>query len=103
MLFLSAKNILKKEFSKLGAYILPGSFIHGIPGSDIHYAGTMPMKRSPILGETSHAGEIFGLNDVHVIDGASLPLLSEKSHTLTIMANADRIANVVVKNFKRDC
>ena len=32
-----------------------------------------------------------GLEGVHVVDGACLPSLTEKSHTLTIMANADRI------------
>jgi hypothetical protein len=34
---------------------------------------------------------------VHVIDGACLTAISEKSHTLTIMANADRIAKKLLQ------
>ena len=49
------------------------------------------MKNSPSISETSEVGEVAGLNGVHVVDGACLSVLSEKSHTLTIMANADRI------------
>jgi choline dehydrogenase-like flavoprotein len=67
----------------------------GKPGSDIHYAGTLPMRQSPGLGETDQYGEVQGLENVHVVDGASLSLLPEKSHTLTIMANADRIARTL--------
>jgi len=97
-----AKRSLAREYLKLGALMLPGSFKHGRPGGDIHYAATMPMKATPSFGETTSSGEIFGLSDVHVIDGASLSSLPEKSHTLTIMANADRIAKLLVINFNKD-
>ena len=46
-------------------------------------------------------GELHGLMGVHVVDGACLPSLTEKSHTLTIMANADRIARRIAKNIRR--
>ena len=83
--------VLRRSFIHLGAVVLPGSFQQGIPGSDIHYAGTLPMRSNPLPGETSPTGEINGLTGVHVVDGACLPSLTEKSHTLTIMANAHRI------------
>jgi choline dehydrogenase-like flavoprotein len=83
---------LRKIFWQLGAILLPGSFTAGLPGSDIHYAGTLPMRLQPTLGETDLFGEVLGLEGVHVVDAACIPVLSEKSHTLTIMANADRIA-----------
>jgi choline dehydrogenase-like flavoprotein len=35
------------------------------------------------------------LPGVHVVDGAVLPVLPAKAHTLTIMANADRIASAL--------
>lgn len=82
---------LRKAYWSLGAVLLPGSFTIGPPGGDIHYAGTLPMRESPSRGETSQRGEVEGLDGVFVVDGACLPTLSEKSHTLTIMANADRI------------
>ena len=83
---------LRQAFSKMGAYLLPKSFTAGLPGGDIHYAGSLPMKAQPQRGETSPDGELVGLDGVYVVDGACIPCLSEKSHTLTIMANADRIA-----------
>lgn len=90
-----AKSILAKSYRKIGGVLLPGSFTIGNPGGDIHYAGTMPMRLNPSLGETNGNGELKGLSGVHVVDGASLPILTEKPHTFTIMANADRIARNV--------
>lgn len=87
---------LRKVFWKLGALLLPNSFTVGQPGSDIHYAGSLPMRKNPSAGETNGFGELFGLDGVHIVDGASLSSLSEKSHTLTIMANADRIGRSLV-------
>jgi len=93
---------LRKAYWSLGAVLLPGSFTTGSPGGDIHYAGTLPMRRSPSLGETSKYGEVRGLKGVFVVDGACLPTLLEKSHTLTIMANADRVGRyLAVRNFNK--
>jgi choline dehydrogenase-like flavoprotein len=50
------------------------------------------MRTNPKVGETDVAGRLTGTEGVYVVDGACLPSLSEKSHTLTLMANADRIA-----------
>ena len=58
------------------------------------------MRHRPILGESSQFGEIVGLPGVYAVDGSSLPVLSERSHTLTIMANADRIARHVALKYK---
>jgi choline dehydrogenase-like flavoprotein len=91
--FAEARKVLRSSYLSMGAVMLPRSFTVGRPGSDIHYAGTLPMRRSPSRGETDAYGEVAGLKDLHVVDGACLSSLSEKSHTLTIMANADRIAH----------
>ena len=88
---------LRKAYWSMGSILIPGSFNIGRPGSDIHYAGTLPMRKSPALGETSQWGQVEGLDGVFVVDGACLPTLSEKSHTLTIMANADRIGRYLVE------
>lgn len=88
-------NIVKKKlgmaFFKMGAILLPRSFRLGMPGADIHYASTMPMKKIPRGLEVDKFGTSSYLNRIHIVDGSVLPELSEKSHTLTIMANADRI------------
>lgn len=99
-LMTEASRKLRKACWSLGAIMLPGSFTVGRPGGDIHYAGTLPMKRTPTDGETSSVGEVFGLNGVYVVDGACLPVLPEKSHTLTIMANSDRIARTIVESLQ---
>lgn len=87
-----AEQRLRKVFWNIGALLLPKSFTIGEPGTDIHYASSLPMRTHPVLGETNRFGEIFGLDGVYISDGACLSFLTEKSHTLTIMANADRIA-----------
>jgi hypothetical protein len=92
-------RLLLRAFLHMGALIIPTSFSVGSPGSDIHYAGTLPMKDDPTLGETGKFGELYGVTGLYVVDGASLPTLSEQSHTLTIMANADRIGRHLAAHF----
>lgn len=93
-----ARKKLSKAYWSIGALMLPGSYTLGHPGGDIHYAGTLPMRDTPVLGETSSLGEVEGMDGVYVVDGACLPALPAKSHTLTIMANADRIGRAIAIN-----
>lgn len=89
------KQKVRKAYARLGSILLPKSFTIGLPGSDIHYAGTLPMRIHPKQGETNSLGEVDGLAGIHIIDGACIPVLTEKFPTLTIMANADRIARSI--------
>lgn len=95
-----AERKLRTFFWGLGAVMLPKSFKLSAPGSDIHYAATLPMQARPQRGQTSAFGELYGLKGIYIADGASLPSVSEKSHTLTIMANAMRIGSHVAQSFK---
>lgn len=81
----------KKIARTLGAVVMPGSFKVGLPGSDIHYAGTLPMRENPRLGETDSNGELAQAPGIFVADAATFPVLSPKPHTLTMMALADRL------------
>lgn len=83
---------LRRAFRRLGAWMLPGSFTPAAPGADLHYAGTLPISHQPRAHECRLNGEIAGLPGIFVVDGACLPDLPAKAHTLTIAANADRIA-----------
>jgi choline dehydrogenase-like flavoprotein len=87
-----ARSELARGFRKLGAWMLPGSFVAGPAGADLHYASTLPISTRPLAHECQLNGELAGLPGVFVLDGAGLPILPAKAHTLTIMANADRIA-----------
>lgn len=98
LLMKDACGKLRRTYWKMGALLLPGSFTVGRPGGDIHYAATLPMKLRPNIGESSPLGEIEGLKNIHIIDGACLPILTEKSHTLSIMANADRISRELLRD-----
>ena len=91
----SAESQLRAAFRKLGAWVMPGSFKPGTPGADIHYAATLPMRSHPGTGQTDSLGELTHQRDLHIVDGACLPILTEKSHTLTVMANADRIGRAL--------
>ena len=81
-----------------GAYLLPGSISLGDIGVDAHYVGTVPMRTAPRVGEANSHGEVQGLPGVYVVDGSALTALPAKVHTLTIMANADRIATIIAAN-----
>lgn len=95
-----AQRKLRTAFLRLGAILLPGSFRLGQPGGDIHYAASLPMRQTPGPGESDAQGQVFGLPGVHVVDGAALSSLSEKSHTLTLMANADRIGRRLARRLQ---
>lgn len=88
----TVRNTLHRAFRRGGAWMLPGSYIPGALGADLHYAATHPIRLHPESHECHITGEVAGLPGVYVVDGASLPTLPAKAHTLTIMANADRIA-----------
>jgi hypothetical protein len=97
ILLREAENKLRYFFWKLGAILLPESFTLGSPGADIHYAASLPMNENPKPGQTDGYGELACAGNIYVVDGASLSCLPIKSHTLTIMANADRIARHLVE------
>jgi choline dehydrogenase-like flavoprotein len=81
---------LATHWRRLGLFRLPGAAI-ATPGTDAHFAGTFPMGGWGNLS-TTDLGELSGFSGLHLIDGSILPTLPSKYITLTVMANADRIA-----------
>ncbi len=51
------------------------------------------MRQAPSEFETHVDGRLWDSRRVRVIDGSVLPSLPGKNHSLTMMANAARIAN----------
>jgi choline dehydrogenase-like flavoprotein len=88
---LAAGRRLVREMRRLGAFALPGSLRIAQPGADAHYAGTLPMGGNGPAA-CAPTGELNGSPGLYIADGAVLPDLPAKHCTLTIMANADRIA-----------
>jgi choline dehydrogenase-like flavoprotein len=86
----TVRRRLTNIWRRLGARPLPGAAL-ATPGTDAHLGGVFPMGGSAPHG-TNAWGELAGLPGLHLVDGAVLPTIPSKFTTLTVMANADRIA-----------
>ena len=62
------------------------------PGRSYHSGGTFPMRSAPGRFETDLLGRLPGLDRVHLVDASVFPSIPATTITLTIMANAHRIA-----------
>jgi choline dehydrogenase-like flavoprotein len=80
-----------RALRRLGLFPVPGPAALSMPGSDFHYAGTLPMGAAGPLA-TTESGELAGARGLFIVDGACLPRLPAKPPTITAMANAARIA-----------
>ncbi len=81
---------------------IPLSTIATPPGSSIHYAGTIPTASGsgdPALTCASD-GRLNGSQNVYVADSSSWRYLPAKGPTLTMMANARRVARAAVRSFE---
>ncbi len=67
------------------------------PGRSFHSGGTLPMRASPNALESDLLGRPGGLRRVHVVDASVLPSIAATTVTLTVMANAHRIASEAVE------
>lgn len=87
---------IAKSLRPLGAYTLPRFASEAPAGWGFHYAGTLPMRDTPSRYETYPDGRLWNSRRVRIIDGSVLPSLPAKNLSLTIMANAARIATGVL-------
>ena len=74
--------------------ILPLSLRRGTPGDGNHLGGSFPMRHNPTMLETDSLGRMTALPRVHLVDASVLPGLPATTFTLTVMANAHRIATL---------
>ena len=88
----AATAALRRNSARLGAWPLRVARRTGRPGSSVHVGGSVPMRRAPNGMESDLQGRPAGLRRVHVVDGSVFPTMPAASPTLTIMANARRIA-----------
>ncbi|HLX87432.1 MAG TPA: GMC oxidoreductase, partial [Acidimicrobiales bacterium] len=75
------------------------AFVSG-PGKSYHFGGTFPHSpgrdRSPYA--TDRLGRLRQWQRVHIVDGSVLPDIPATTFTLTVMANAHRIAREVARS-----
>ena len=60
-------------------------------GASVHYAGTMPMTRTPGPFTTTEFGQSRDFENLFIVDGSTFPSLPAKNITFTLMANATRV------------
>ncbi|HKO45925.1 MAG TPA: GMC oxidoreductase [Pyrinomonadaceae bacterium] len=64
----------------------------GLPGHGNHSGGSLPMRLKSSEFETDLAGRPYGFKKIHVVDSSVFPSIPATTITLSIMANAHRIA-----------
>jgi choline dehydrogenase-like flavoprotein len=74
-----------------GAPVVP-AMQFAAPGRSYHSGGTFPMRARPKQFETDALGQPHGLPRVHLVDASVFPSIPATTITLTVMANAHRIA-----------
>ncbi len=62
-------------------------------GRGFHSGGSFPMREQPQELESDLLGRPYGLERVHLIDSSTFPTIPSTTITLTVMANAHRIAS----------
>jgi choline dehydrogenase-like flavoprotein len=87
-----AKKKFQRFLRKLGC-IAPSAMTHVRPmGASVHYAGTVPMTREPAPLTTDEFCRSRDIDNLYFVDGTTFPALPAKNLTLTLMANATRVA-----------
>ena len=86
----------KSALISLGCY--PMKTIQTPAGGSIHYGGTLPFSEKNELFSVLKNGKLGGTKNVYVADGSGFKYLPAKGVTLTLMANAHRVAKNVLKN-----
>jgi choline dehydrogenase-like flavoprotein len=77
---------------KLGGVPVVPAMQFAEPGRSYHSGGTFPMRHTPGRLETDVLGQFAGLPGVHFVDASVFPSIPATTITLTVMANAHRIA-----------
>ncbi len=87
----------RRALRTLGAW--PIKRVHPPLGSSIHYAGTLPFDREEKPLTLSSDGRLHGTEGVFVADGSGFTFLPAKPLTLSLMANAHRVAALLAGTF----
>ena len=81
----------------LGMFPIPRLVQVGRPGKSNHIGGSLPMRRQPGRLETDTLGRLPDWNRVHIVDASIFPSVPATTVTISVMANAHRIATAAAK------
>jgi len=90
-------KVIKIDFFSLGLLVIPFSPKLLLPGQDIHYGGSIPMKKNPQINQCNYNGELKGFKNFYISDASSMPFLASKGQSFNAMVNAYYIASKSVK------
>lgn len=95
--------LLTWALRKLGAITHRSLMMTPPPGQGIHYAGTLAMSESAAGPYAcDRVGRLACEPGVYVLDGSTFPSLPAKNYSLTMMANAMRIADHAANELEKD-
>ena len=80
---------------------LPLGTTRPLHGASIHYAGTLPYSEEDEPFTTHISGRLHGTHNIYIADGSNWRFLPAKGLTLTLMANARRIAAHAVRELSK--
>lgn len=75
--------------------VSPGPLVGDQPQNTAHHAGTARMGTDPATSVCDRFGTLHECENVHVTDGSTFPTFPGFNPTLTILANAQRIARAI--------
>ena len=81
----------------LGMAPVPGLVHLGRPGKSNHLGGSLPMRSQPGEMDTDLLGRLPAWDRVHIVDAAVFPSVPGTTVTLSVMANAHRIATAAAQ------
>jgi len=76
-----------------------GSPTHGLHFATAHQVGSCRMADDAAHGVVDSSGEVFGYPGLYVSDGAAIPSSLAVNTSLTILANAERIADGITERY----
>ena len=88
-----ARRHLARGLRKAGLYAITPAGRTGAPGSSFHVGGSLPMTLDPKPGETDPLGRPAGWQRLHIVDASVMPAIPASTITLSVMANAHKIAS----------
>ena len=105
----STKEVLNSILTRNGCKLVNYAMLDG-EGQDMekihfgttHMIGSARMGKSIKEGVTDYNGEVFNYPGIFVTDGACVPTSLAVNSSLTILANAERIASRMVRRFGRN-
>ena len=86
------QRALRRSLGRIGLVPLAPLAEVAPPGGGYHYGGSIPMRASPVAGESDTLGRPVPARRLHVVDASCFPSVPGGTVTLPAMANAYRIA-----------